>query len=55
MIYTNSKVDIAINDSIMGRVAGSRERKPGTTGVLRAIPNHRYEFKHWLDINGNII
>ena len=55
MIHTNSKVNVSVNDTAMGRVAGRRERMAGTTGVLLAIPEHKYKFKHWLDGQGAVV
>jgi len=55
MIHTNSKVNVSVNDTTMGRVSGRRERMTGTTGVLVAFPEFRYKFKHWLDGQGSIV
>ena len=55
MIHTNSKINVSVNDTAMGRVAGRRERMAGTTGVLLAIPEHKYKFKHWLDGQGAVV
>jgi hypothetical protein len=55
MIHTNSKINVSVNDTTKGRITGRRERLAGTTGTIRAIPNHRYSFKHWEDALGNII